>query len=175
MFVRLARGLLVAAALSASLTAAVSATAGPAPLDDGTLTVRAGSGAIVLRVKGSIIGRLGRGTVTVTEASTDGATVVVRGADKPPRVRGMTTAYTGTNIRFRIAHDKRITVKLHGKGINFSAVGRGDGWIDGAGDPAAGIFFDGSYSLNGEPYYSLPDERTRFELVLPQPSPRQGD
>lgn len=174
MFVRLARGLLVATALSASLTAAAAATAGPGPGEDGTLTVRAANGAIMLRVKGSIIGRMGRGTLTVTEPITDGATVVVRGADRPPQVRGTTTVYTGTNIRFRIAHDKRINVKLNGKGINFSAVGRGEGWMDGAGDPAAGIFFDGSYSLNGQPYSSLPDERTRFELVLPQPGRRQS-
>jgi hypothetical protein len=134
------------------------------------LTVRDGRGAISVRLRGSVIGRLGKGTLTVTETF-DGATIVVRGHDRPPVVRGFTTTYIGTNIRFRIAHDRRVGVKLFGKGLNFSAVGRGDGWMDGLGDPAAGIFFDGSYSMNGQPYQSLPDIRTRFELILPPPPP----
>ena len=29
----------------------------------------------------------------------------------------------------RIADDRRFTVKLAGKGLNFSAIGRGDGWM----------------------------------------------
>jgi hypothetical protein len=126
---------------------------------------------MAVRLRGSVIGRLAKGTLTVTESPDGGATIVVRGADRPPLTRGQTTVYTGTNIRFRIAHERRIAVRLNGKGLNFSAVGRGDGWMDGLGDPTAGIFFDGSYSLNGEPYHSLPDERTRFELVLPPPPP----
>jgi hypothetical protein len=149
------------------VTAAVAA-AGP-PAEDGTMTVRAGSGAMLVRVKGSIIGRLGQGTLTVTD-SIDGATIIVRGADRPPRaINGRTTVYRGRGIRFRVADDRRVVVKLNGKGVNFSVVGRGDGWMDGRGDPAAGIFFDGSYSLNGAPYQSLPDLRTRFELILPSP------
>jgi hypothetical protein len=146
-------------------------TASRAPVEDGTLTVRDGRGTIAIRLRGSIIGRLGKGTLTVTESLDDGATIIVRGADRPPLHRGLTTVYAGTNIRFRIAHDRRIAVKLQGKGLNFSAVGRGGGWMDGLGDPSDGIFFDGSYSLNGEPYQSLPDERTRFELILPPPPP----
>lgn len=133
--------------------------------------MRAGSGGIAVRLRGSVIGRLGKGTLTVTESLDGGATIVVRGADRPPLVRGLTTVYTGTNIRFRVAHDRRVAVRLYGKGLNFSAVGRGDGWMDGQGDPDAGIFFDGSYSLNGGPHQSLPDERTRFELMLPTPQP----
>lgn len=122
---------------------------------------------MVVRLKGSVIGRLAKGTLTVTDSPDGGATIVVRGADRPPRdVTDRTTVYTGTNLRFRVADDRRVVVKLNGKGINFSAVGRGDGWLDGLGDPADGIFFDGSYSLNGEPYHSIPDDRTPFELVL---------
>jgi hypothetical protein len=169
MLVRLVGGLLLAFLLSASLVAATVATAGPAPREDGTLTVRDGRGTIAIRLKGSILGRLGKGTLTVTDSVDDGATIIVRGADRPPLERGRTTVYSGTNIRFRIADDRRVAVKLQGKGLNFSAVGRGEGWMDGLGDPSDGIFFDGSYSLNGEPYHSLPDERTPFELVLPSP------
>jgi hypothetical protein len=166
---RLARGLVVAVVAAASLAAAVGATAARPVAEDGTLTVRDGRGALLVRLKGSVIGRLAKGTLTVTD-SADGATIIVRGADKPPRdVNDRTTVYTGTNIRFRVADDKRVAVRLDGKGINFSAVGRGNGWMDGLGDPADGIFFDGSYSLNGGPYHSIPDERTPFDLILSPP------
>jgi hypothetical protein len=169
---RLARGLLVALLVSASLVAAVAATAARAPgAEDGTLTVRDGRGTIAIKFKGSIIGRLTKGTVTITEPADQTATIIVRGAERTRYPSDTTTVYTGNNIRFRIADDKRVAIKLQGKGLNFSAVGRGDGWVDGLGDPSGGIFFDGSYSLNGGAYQSLPDERTRFELVLPPPPP----
>jgi hypothetical protein len=170
--VRLTRGLLLVFILSASLLAAAAATAGRAPgAEDGTLTVRDGRGTIALKMKGSIIGRLAKGTVTITEPVDQTATIIVRGAERTRYPNDLTTVYTGNNIRFRIADDRKLTLKLQGKGLNFSAVGRGDGWMDGLGDPSDGIFFDGSYSLNGGPYQSLPDERTKFELVLPPPPP----
>jgi hypothetical protein len=169
--VRLARGLLLAFVLSVSLLAAAAATAGRAPgAEDGTLTVRDGRGTISVRMKGSIIGRLGKGTVTVTEPFDQTATIIVRGAERTRYPNELTTVYSGNNIRFRIADDRKVSLRLQGKGLNFSTVGRGDGWIDGLGDPADGIFFDGSYSLNGAPYLSLPDERTPFQLILPGPS-----
>jgi hypothetical protein len=168
--VRLARGLIVVLLLAAALAAAGAAfTAGPPRGEDGTLTVRDGRGELVVRVKGSIIGHLGKGTLTVTESPDQRATVVVRGAERMRHASATTTVFGGTNIRFRVADNRRVVVRLNGKRVNFSAVGRGDGWMDGLGDPAAGIFFDGSYSLNGQPYHSLPDVRTRFELVLPGP------
>lgn len=168
----LARGLLLALLVSACLLAAAAATAAKAPgAEDGTLTVRDGRGTIAIKLKGSIIGRLTKGTVTITEPADQTATIIVRGAERTRYPSETMTVYTGTNIRFRIADDRKVALKLQGKGLNFSAVGRGDGWMDGLGDPSDGIFFDGSYSLNGEQYQSLPDERTRFELVLPPPPP----
>jgi hypothetical protein len=159
--VRLRKVLIVCALVAAGLSG--SALAAPKPPADGTLSVRDGRAAIQLRMRGTIIGRLGRGKLVVTD-SADGATIVVRGAENRD-VLGRTITYTGMNIRFRVTDDKRFGVKLSGKGLNFSAVGRGDGWIDGWGDPAAGIFFDGSYALNGVDYPSLPNERTRFDLA----------
>ena len=46
-----------------------------------------------------------------------------------------------------------------------SAIGRGTGSLDGAGDVTANIFYDGVWSLNDEPYKSLPDDASSFELV----------
>ena len=157
-----------------SLTALVVATAAGAarpPTEDGTLTVRDGRGALTLKFRGSLIGRLSSGKIVVTSSVSGTTMAVVRGWE----TRSFTaqgTVYSGRSIRFRVADDRRVTVKLNGKGLNFSAVGRGDAFIDGNGNPGAGIFFDGTYSLNGDAYKSLPDDRTRIELRAPTPPPQ---
>lgn len=155
-------------ALAAGLLAATAAAVVPnrQPMQDGTLSVRDGRASVVLKLKGSVIGRLAKGTLTVTDPD-GGATVVVRGAESARNPTDKTTVYSGRAIRFRIADDRRLTVKVAGKGLNFSAVGRGEGWLDGWGDPGEGVFFDGAYSLNGVDYPSLPNERMRFDLSAP--------
>jgi hypothetical protein len=163
---RPAKALLLVALITGSLAAAALAGAARPPVEDGTLTVREGRAIIQLRMKGTVIGRLGKGRLTVTD-SANGATIIVRGEEGEIPISGRTTVYTGRNIRFRIADEKRFTVKLAGKGLNFSAVGRGDGWIDGWGDPDGGVFYDGTYTLNGVDFPTLPNERTRFELAAP--------
>jgi hypothetical protein len=49
----------------AALVAATAAAAARAPMEDGTLTVRDGRGQLTLKFRGSLIGRLNRGKVTV--------------------------------------------------------------------------------------------------------------
>jgi hypothetical protein len=140
-------------------------------MEDGTLTVRDGRGALTLKFRGSLIGRLNNGKIVVTSSAYGTTTAVVRGWEsRSASPQG--TVYSGRNIRFRVADDRRVTVKLNGKGLNFSAVGRGEAFIDGVGNPVAGIFFDGTYSLNGDAYKSLPDDRTRIELRAPTPPPQ---
>jgi hypothetical protein len=162
---RSARFILLAAAavLSLALTAAASG-ARPGPVEDGTLSVRDGRATIQLRLKGGVIGRFGRGKLTVVDALGETSTVVVRGAERVTSPNARTTVYTGRNIRFRIADEKRFVVKISASKINVSAVGRGNGWLDGWGNPAKGIYFDGSYSLNGDAYKSIPDVRDPIEL-----------
>jgi hypothetical protein len=168
--VRLSRLLVFAAAGVLALATTAVATAMRTPVEDGTLSVRDGRGVIVLRMKGGVIGRFARGRLTVTDAVDDDASaVVVRGDERSGDLNDRTTFYSGTNIRFRISADKRIVVKIDGLKINLSAVGRGDGWLNGRGDPEEGIYFDGSYSLNGDDYRSLPDEHFPFTLAV-QPS-----
>lgn len=167
---RLTKALILVALSVGSLAAAAGAGTLREPMQDGTLSVREGRATIQLRMKGSVIGRLTKGRLVITESPADTTTIVVRGWESRQRdPSGNTTIFTGTGIRFRIADTKRFTVKVAGKGLNFSAVGRGDGWIDGYGDPEDGIFFDGSYSLNGTDYPTLPNERMRFDLAAPPP------
>ena len=155
--------LTAAAVLSLALTAVASGQR-PGPVEDGTLSVRDGRASLQLRLKGGVIGRLGQGKLTIVDALGDTSTVVVRGAEKVSSPNSRTTVYTGRNIRFRIADDKKFVVRMNASKINFSAVGRGDGWLDGWGNRAAGVYFDGSYSLNGSPYKSIPDERDPIQL-----------
>jgi hypothetical protein len=161
---------LAATALLALALTAVAAAMRPGPVEDGTLSLRDGRATVQLRMKGGILGRMGRGRVTVTESLSDPGTVVIRGA-RARVVNARTTVYTGKSIRFRISSDGRFTVRINGSKINFSAVGRGDGWIDGWGDPEAGIYFDGSFSLNGDAYKSIPDLRTPIRL---EAAPTEG-
>jgi hypothetical protein len=166
--VRLARAIILLAVVSASVVAAATADAGRAPVEDGTLSVRDGRATMQLRMKGSVIGKLAKGRLVVTGSFADTTTVIVRGWEHRQRdLSGRTTTYSGTGLRFRIADDKRFHVRLAGKGLNFSAVGRGNGWIDGWGDPNEGVFYDGTYALNGVEFPTLPNERTRFELAAP--------
>ncbi len=162
---RPARLILLAATavLSLALTALASAQR-PGPVEDGTLSVRDGRATIQLRMSGGVIGRFARGKLTVTEAPVGTSTIVVRGANRTTFVNQRTTVYWGRNIRFRIADDRKFVVKINASKINFSAVGRGDGWLDGWGDPAAGVYFDGSFSLNGGAYRSIPDGRSPVQL-----------
>jgi hypothetical protein len=164
--VRLAKAFILLALSVGSLAAAATASTLRPPVEDGTLSVRDGRATVTLRMRGSVIGRLAKGRLTVTD-SPDGATIIVRGEEDEVPINGRTTVYSGRNIRFRIADDRRFVVKVAGKGLNFSAVGRGDGWMDGWGDPESGVFFDGSYSLNGTDHPTLPNERTRFDLSAP--------
>jgi hypothetical protein len=166
---RLAKAYLLLALVSSVLVAASIAAAGRAPVEDGTLSVREGRATIQLRMKGSVIGKLAKGRLVITDSRADTTTVIVRGWEHRQRdVSGRTTVYSGTGLRFHIADDKRFLVRLAGKGLNFSAVGRGDGWIDGWGDPNGGIFYDGTYALNDVEFSTLPNERTRFELAAPR-------
>lgn len=136
-----------------------------APVEDGTLSVRDGKGTVIVRIKGGVIGRIARGKLTVTDSLHDSEVEVVRGAERSRDLNARTTMYSGTNIRFRISDERRFVVKLEGNKINLSAVGRGEVVLDGKGDAADDVFFDGTYSLNGSEYKSLPDERERFELA----------
>jgi hypothetical protein len=132
---------------------------------DGTLSVREGRGMVQLSVRGSITGRLERGRITITDANPyDNRRPTVYGAERTIYRGDKTTVYQGRSIRFRLL-GSQWQLRVEGRGIFVSAIGRGRGLIQGAGDPQAGIFYDGVWSLNDEGYHSLPDEPTTFQLV----------
>jgi hypothetical protein len=161
------RTLLICLLTAALLPAA--ALAGPAVAGEGTLSVRNGDGRLALiGFRGAIIGRVGVGRLTIVEPRTGTcdtqlvwAADTVRATILPGGELGegrFACVYTGANMRFRLvgAQDE---VRLRGRDIGASIVGRGTAIVEGDGG-----LFDGLYSLNGEDYRSLPDEATRLVL-----------
>jgi hypothetical protein len=157
--------------VSLALLSAASASAGSSPpRSQGTLSVRDGKGIVQLSARGSMIGRFHRGKVTITDPNpSDSRRAVVLGAEQVVYRNAKTTVYSGKGVRFRIV-GWHATVRIEGRGIHLSAVGHGRGMVDGTGDPALGVFYDGVWSLNDEAYRSLPDELTGFQLTGP-PTP----
>jgi hypothetical protein len=134
--------------------------------EDGTLSVRYGKGRVQLGLShGVVIGRLGYGSVLVDDRfETDNTRIDFWGCDRTRDVDANTILCSGNAIRFRVVGDRyRLVVK--GAGIFLSAVGRGQVSLDGVGDPDAGIYRDGVYSLNGGPYKSLPNSGDSFPLA----------
>ena len=155
--------LLIAAVFPA---AALSVRAG-----DGSLAVRDGRGKVQLNVKGSLIGRVGNGSLTIEDLSPDeGSEPVVRGYRSFKWGRNGARTYIGKGVRFRLIGG-RYRVVFNGRGLFFSLVGKGRVQLDGAGSLDDGIFYDGFYSLNGSEEESLPDDPTWVNLNPPLPPP----
>jgi hypothetical protein len=134
------------------------------PGGNGTLSINQGRGVLQLSARGSMTGRL-NGRLTITDPKPyDSKRPVVYGAKKTIYRSEKTTVFQGKALRFKLI-GALYQVRIEGKAIFVSAIGRGKGTLDGAGDVTANIFFDGVWSLNDEPYKSLPDDPTPFELV----------
>jgi hypothetical protein len=152
-------GLLVALALPA---ASAARTYGAT---DGTLSVQDARGTITISARGGVIGSFARGSVTISDPiEGDGTGPIVTGDDFPPVEKNdTTTTWRGTKVRFRIIGGSfRIVVR--GRGINLSLVGKGNVTLDGA-----GTVDDGSYSVNGGDYLSMPEFSLPFPLSSTSP------
>ena len=161
-------------ALLAALLVPAAAIAAGEVTSDGTLSVKNGDGRLVLiRFKGAAIGRVEQGKLTIVEPPGDSCeTPLVWGwesIEEKVLLGGdlgegrVACVYTGLELRFRLTglHEE---ISIRGKEIAASIVGRGAAVLAGEGG-----FFDGTYSLNGVDYRSLPDEARRFTLGTPLP------
>jgi hypothetical protein len=166
--------------LLAALAVPASALAVQAAPGDGTLSVRDGDGTVQLELRGSILGRIGSGTLWIDDPKAghcDGP--LVWGAEgetaKLDVAKGevqLRCVYTGTNIRFRlVGGDHDITI-VKGRDAAISAVGRGRAFLKGRG--AITDLPDGTYSIDGRDYLSLPDAGKEFEIGTPLGSPAVG-
>jgi hypothetical protein len=136
-------------------------------VDDGTLSVRNGNGRVSLNFNGSVVARISHGWIRVTDpVLTDGAGFDFWGCDNTRVDRSDTTAVcSGNNIRFRAVGGK-YQVYVKGSGMYLSAVGHGTAVLDGRGETPY-VDYDGVFSFNDEPYRSLPNAPTPYELAAP--------
>jgi hypothetical protein len=156
-------------ALLAFLAVMAAPAFAAAPVTDGTLSVKDARGIVQLSSRGSLIGRFERGKVTITDPNPyDARRPTVGGAEQVVYRNAKTTVYSGKDVRIRVGGGLT-HVRIEGRGIYLSAVGRGNGQIDGAGSVQTGVFYDGVWSLNDDDYRSLPDDLTKFQLVGPKP------
>jgi hypothetical protein len=162
---------LFACAIVAGVT--IGGTAGAAGPNSGVLSVDQGRGAVMLDLRGSVLGRLAKGTLRVTDQTPRdrfGAFVVGKSLIEE-RIGPRTILYRGQGLSFNmLGGGYRIVVR--GTGIAVSAVGRGVVSLDG--EPRLPGEDTGVYSLDGfncgiepENCLPLPDEPERFVLGSP--------
>jgi hypothetical protein len=158
-------------------TASIAAAAEP---NVGTLSVERGKGAVMVDLRGSLLGRLATGSLRVTDSTPNDryvATVVGRRVTQE-RLGPKTVVYRGQGLRFRMLGGG-FRVVVRGSGISLSAVGRGTVTLDADGRFAGDD--SGVYSLDGvdcslEPELCLPlplaPERFLLEPPVERPQPR---
>ena len=142
--------LLVALAAPAAAVAAVSA---PHDKTDGTLAVKNARGMIVIQARGTVLGRITSGAITITDVNPfDSNLPQVVGAESilPDPTNSSATVYSGTAIRFRFV-GANYKIVLIGRGIDIAAVGQGRVRF-----PVAGAPNDGQFSLDGGPFQDVP-------------------
>jgi len=145
-----------AALLVLGAPAAWALTAGP---NDGTLVVRDGTApkgvpVVTLVITGAAIGHISNlGTIVIDDQTpTDPYAPEVSNADWHKDVSDTATKWSGTNMKFR-AVGGTYKITIYGSDVDLSAVGRGVVTLAGMPDLTSG---DGTYSLNGDPFRSLP-------------------
>jgi hypothetical protein len=151
-----------------SLLVPAAAFARPVERGDGTLAVKNAVGQISVSAKGTMLGRVADGTITIVDLSPNGTNnVQVFGYDSKPRVRADgRTVYQGTDVRFRLLGGQ-YSVLVVGSGINLSAVGRGR-------IVAQGVT-DGLFSADGSPFEPVQPllYSDTFGQQQQQPQPQQ--
>jgi hypothetical protein len=146
--------------------AAVAALAIPAILPaantaNGTLSVKRGRAVIVLKLRGTVIGSLGNGSVRIRDLTPlSGPAPQFHNCRTLRHINASTTVCKGRKLTFR-ALDGPYSVTLKGVGIFLSAVGRGTVTFDGTGEPT---FPNGVMSFDNGPYMPIPDEPTSYAL-----------
>lgn len=132
--------------------------------NDGTLSIKDARGTYMISARGGVIGSFAQGRVTIVDPiEGDGTGPVVTGDDWSKTRDFTTTTWGGSKVRFRLIGGS-FKVRVQGRGISLSLVGKGTVTLNGAGSGD-----DGMYSANGEPYTAIPD--FPFSFVLSATSP----
>lgn len=147
----------------------------------GTISIERGKGTVVLEVRGSVLGRLTNGTITVTDRTPNDAyiaTVTGRRVLVQRRVSPTKVFVRGLGLRYRmVGGSYRIVIR--GQGISLSAVGRGNVSIDGepkvVGEDLGVYSVESDVDCGMEPFdcTPVPDEPVRLKLGGPEMQPGQ--
>lgn len=155
---------LLPVALLAILAFPAGSAASERAATDGTLSVKDGRGTVVVAARGGVIGSFAQGRVTIVDpVDGDGTGPIVTGDEWSRDVSGTTTTWGGKQVRFRLIGGF-FRIKIQGRGINLSVVGKGTVTLDGAGTDD-----DGTFSVNGGDYVPIPDFLLPFPLSAPTP------
>ncbi len=155
---------LVTFAVLVALALPAGSAARPRGPSDGTLSVKDARGTITISARGGVIGSFAQGRVTIVDPVEGDGTGSRRDGDEWSKTRdATTTTWGGTRVRFRMIGGA-FKIRVQGKGINLSLVGKGTVTLNGA-----AIGDDGTYSANGEPYTAVPN--FPFSFVLSATSP----
>jgi hypothetical protein len=152
--------------------AALAERDAPTVPGDGTLSVRNGDGTLRLEMRGVALGRMTSGVIEVliplerdcsdlNVAGAEGRDESAAWVDEDSLVWVCKFADRRGGLRFRLSGQQTIRFKRM-RNLNMSVVGRGSGRIRGTGDA------DGTYSLNGDDFVSLPDDPDDFVLGAPR-------
>jgi hypothetical protein len=153
------RTVVICASLAALAVPAAAWSMSQAP-GDGTLVVKnasaqLGKPVVALTITGAVWGHVAAGRIVIDDATpNDDISPDVTGAGPSRDVPNSDTAraWSGVDFKFRAVGGK-YTILIYGSGVDVVAFGSGHVTLTGVPDNATG---DGFYSLNGNPFLSLP-------------------
>jgi hypothetical protein len=165
------------AALIGLLAVPTGSLGSRASTKDGTLSVKEGDGLVSINGRGAVIGRVDRVVkITLTDfKEDDGSGPAFTGCESMTQEKqddgdGTVSVCSGKGIKFKLIGGTYKIKIVGGRGIDLSVVGRSEPdkvQIDGDGDIYDDLKLpieDGMYSFDGEPYRSLPNKLTKFQL-----------
>src|SRR5436189_5020374 len=151
-------------AMLAGLVLPATSLAQPSGINDGTLSGQDGVGKIIIAGRGGVIGSFAKGSVTISDpVDGDGTGPIVTGDEWSKDRSDTVTTWGGTRVRFRMIGGA-FKIRVQGRGINLSLVGKGNVTMTGAGTGD-----DGSYSVNGGEYSAIPGFPFAFPLSATSP------
>lgn len=166
--------------LGACLGALALPAAVPAMRDapgDGSLVVKNASGphnvpVVALTITGAAIGHVDQGRIIIDDPTPNNASSPeVTGADSRKDLPGTTAqVWSGTNFKFRAVAGK-YTIVIFGSGVDVVALGTGTVTLTGLVDDPRN---DGTYSLNGKAWLSLPGVTAKQLTIGSTPAPSNG-
>jgi hypothetical protein len=136
---------------------------------DGTLAIRSGDGSVRFDLRsGVVLGRFASGSLEIMNPEIACDDLLVWDYDQVIPTKRDSCLFRaapgrdGEPLRFRLVSTDE-DIRIAGRGIFLSAVGRGRVYLEGSQKRAR----DGQYSLNGGPFKSLPDDGQFFAIAAP--------